>query len=120
MLHRECLVILFIEWWQEGYLIYLVEQAKANSIYKNANRTPEAIQSTWLAPITGENRDCQLKKLAFQISYAASVLTEGEQAIRIIKKQSMQNFVKGIFEQVWFQTIGKFIFPVPAWITFLN
>jgi hypothetical protein len=67
-----------------GYLIYLVEAGKANS-YIKMRIEPGSYSIQMISPITGENRELPAQEISVSDFLLPVSLTEGEQAIRIIK-----------------------------------
>lgn len=68
-----------------GYLIYLIAAGKANSKLKmNIETGSYSIQM--ISPITGEIKDLGIQEISVSDFILTVNLTEGEQAIRIIKK----------------------------------
>jgi hypothetical protein len=67
-----------------GYLIYLVEAGKANSHIK-IRLEPGSYSIQLISPITGEKREIPAQEISVSDFILNVSLTEGEQAIRIIK-----------------------------------
>jgi hypothetical protein len=68
-----------------GYLIYLVAAGKANSKIK-MNIEPGSYSIQLISPITGEIKDLGIHEISVSDFVLTVNLTEGEQAIRIIRK----------------------------------
>jgi hypothetical protein len=67
-----------------GYLIYLVEAGKADS-HINMRIEPGTYSIQMISPITGEIRELPTQEISVSDFVLTVSLTEGEQAIRIIK-----------------------------------
>lgn len=68
-----------------GYLIYLVEAGKVNSKI-NLRIQPGSYSIQIISPITGEKRELPVQEISASDFILTVSLTEGEQAIRIIKR----------------------------------
>jgi hypothetical protein len=67
-----------------GYLIYLVEAGKANS-YIKMRIEPGSYSIQMISPITGEKQELPAQEISVSDFLLPVSLTDGEQAIRIIK-----------------------------------